>query len=68
MELELKTRLQCEIADKLWNAEDQDEVDEILSQYGVEAEVIMELMIAQDLDSENGTDLAQDVLKKFLLP
>jgi hypothetical protein len=55
---------QCEIADMLWAAESYDEVQSIIETYGVEAEVVYEMIIAATLDEEDlDLTLAQEVIR-----
>lgn len=65
MELVLQTPQQHAIADLLWAAEDQSQVDEILRTYGHAAVVVHELMIAAAFDQDMDTDLAESVLRGF---
>ena len=62
MELMLATARQHEIADLLWAAESQSEVNAVIRQFGVDAVIVRDLMIAAVIDQVEETDLAERVL------
>jgi hypothetical protein len=62
MELVLKTQRQFEIADLLWVAQSQEEVNVIIKVFGHEAILVRELMIAAAMDEVQETHLAERVL------
>lgn len=63
MELQLQTAAQHKIADLLWVAETQDEVNSILRVFGHDARVVYELMIAATFDDVEDTSQALAILK-----
>jgi len=65
MELMLKTKRQHQIADMLWAAENDFDVNRIMSAYGHDARVVHDMMVAAYLDNVVDVDLAQQVLKAF---
>lgn len=65
MELVLKSRVQHQIADLLWAAQSQGDVEQILDSFGHDAHVVYQLMIAASIDEVEDTGLAQEVLSKF---
>jgi hypothetical protein len=62
MELKLKTAAQHKIADLLWVAQTEEEVNVILKVFGHEARVVYELMMAASFDQVEETHLAERVL------
>jgi hypothetical protein len=62
MELQLKTPAQVAIADLLWVAQTQEEVNVILKVFGHDARVVYELMIASAFDQVEETQQAERVL------
>ena len=62
MELKLKNKTQVAIADLLWVAQSQEEVDVILKVFGHDARVVYELMTADACDQVQETHLAERVL------
>jgi len=67
MELELQTPQQHAIADLLWAAQDEDDVQEIVRTYGHVAVVVRELMIAAFIDEVSSTKDAANVINSILL-
>jgi hypothetical protein len=65
MELKLATAEQHKIADLLWVAESQEEVNSILRMFGQDARVVYELMTAAACDQVTDTELAKSVLDNF---
>lgn len=65
MELKLQNAAQVKIADLLWVAQTQDEVNAILRVFGHDARVVYELMTAATFDDVDNTDLAKQALDKF---
>ena len=65
MELTLANAKQHKIADLLWNARDEAEVDKIVRTHGRDAVVVHELMIAAAMDEINDTELAADFLRNL---
>jgi hypothetical protein len=63
MELQLTSPQQHAIADLLWAAQDEAEVQEIVDTYGHPALVVRELMIAAAMDEIDDTELAAEVIK-----
>lgn len=65
MELTLNTAQQHAIANLLWTAQSQAEVNEILSTYGHVAHVVHHLMIAAAFDEITDVSDAAEVLGRF---
>lgn len=65
MELMLKNKEQHKIADLLWQAQSQDEVNQILRVFGHDARVVYELMIAATFDDVDNTDMAVSVIDQI---
>ncbi len=65
MKLQLKTKLQHDIADLLWAAKDLDQVNRIVVQFGPDAVMIRDMMLAHELDQYTEVDEAQEVLNQF---
>jgi len=64
MELKLQNSQQVMIADLLWTAEDMDAVESIIDQFGREAELVYELMVATSLDEVDDFSEAAELIKK----
>lgn len=64
MELKLQNSRQCHIADLLWAAEFEEQVNEIIDQFGEEAELVYELMIVTAFDEVNDLSEAAELIKK----
>jgi hypothetical protein len=62
MELVLANDLQHKIADLLWVADSQQEVDRILKYFGHDARVVYELMTAAAFDNPDHCDQAEQVI------
>lgn len=65
MEIRFETQKQCEIADLLWAADSQTDVDAVIRVFGHEAVVVQQMIIAASLDDINDVSLAQSILEKF---
>ncbi len=65
MELKLQNQDQVKIADLLWNAQSQKEVNMILRVFGHDARVVYEMMIAATYDQITDTPDADRVIDKF---
>lgn len=65
MELQLSNKLQHHIADLLWKAETQSEVNKIIATYGSDAKVVFDMMLAEHFDQISDTDLAEEILARF---
>ncbi len=65
MELKLKNAEQHRIADLLWVAEDQDEVNRILQVFGHNAQVVYNMMIAATFDEIEDVSAAKNLLAKY---
>ncbi len=65
MELQLSNKLQHHIADLLWKAETQSEVNKIMATYGSDATVVFDMMLAEHFDQISDTDLAEEILARF---
>ena len=62
MELKLQTAAQVAIADLLWVAQSEEEVNVILKVFGHDARVVYDLMLAASFDQVEETHLAERVL------
>jgi hypothetical protein len=67
MELKLQNPDQIKIADLLWVAETQEEVNVILKVFGHDARVVYELMIAATYDQVEDTPDADRVIQRYRL-
>lgn len=56
---------QVMLADMLWAAQTEQQVDAVIAQFGQEARVVQEMILAAYLDTLAETDLAQQVLDQF---
>ena len=65
MELQLQNAEQHRIADLLWVAQSQREVDAVLRAFGHNAYVVYNMMIAATFDQVDDTNLAEQALDKF---
>lgn len=65
MELQLKNAAQHKIADLLWVAQSQQEVNMILRVFGHDAHVVYNMMIAATFDQIEDTLDANRVIDKF---
>lgn len=65
MDLVLANTRQHLIADLLWAAETEQDVLSIVRQFGHDALVVREMMVAAAMDEDMGTDLAEAVLRGF---
>lgn len=65
MDLKFETALHCKIADLMWVAETQQEVDALIKVFGHDAIVVHQMIIASVMDTENSTSLAKQVLDKI---
>ena len=62
------TSYQCAIADFLWSADTQEELDAVNEMFGVEeVEVIKQLMLAAMFDDVEDVSAASNLLKSFTL-
>lgn len=66
MELKLQNAAQVKIADLLWVAESQEEVNSILRVFGHDARVVYELMTAASFDDIEDTPEANRVIQTLL--
>lgn len=66
MELRLQNQLQVKIADMLWEAESQSDVNKILRVFGHDARVVYELMIAATFDEVQDTQDACRVIQQVV--
>ena len=65
MELQLANQNQHRIANLLWEAKDNKAVSLILREFGHDAHVVYNMMMAAYFDNEMDTDLAQEVLSRI---
>lgn len=66
MELQLQNKAQHKIADLLWVAETQQDVNSILQVFGHDARVVYEMMIAATVDEVKHTQDADKVIKALI--
>jgi hypothetical protein len=66
MEFELANEIQHHIADLLWEAEDDDTVKSIIREYGVDAYIVFDMMMATHFDTCMDTDVAESILERFM--
>ncbi len=67
MELKLQSKIQCKIADLLWEAKSLEEVDKIIRVFGHDARVVYNMMIAATFDQVDDTPDADRVIDRFRL-
>ena len=65
MELQLANKLQHHIADLMWKAKSRKRVKDIINVYGVDAEIVLTMMLAAHYDEMNDTDIAEEILERF---
>ena len=66
MELQLQNKAQHKIADLLWVAQSQQEVNAILRVFGHDARVVYEMMIAATFDKVEHTQDAERVIQRLV--
>lgn len=66
MELKLQNAEQHKIADLLWTAKTEEEVNSIVRKYGRDGRIVYEMMVAATFDNIQDTDIAHDVLKDIM--
>ncbi len=67
MELKLQSKIQCQIADLLWEAKSLEEVDKIIRVFGHDARVVYNMMVAATFDQVEDTQTADRVIQQFRL-
>jgi hypothetical protein len=67
MEIQFKTDEQRRIADLLWNCQSQQEVNIVIRAFGVQAQVVKEMILAATYDEVEDVSLAQQALKPYRL-
>jgi hypothetical protein len=67
MELKLQSKIQCQIADLLWEAQSFEEVDKIIRVFGHDARVVYNMMMAATYDQIDNTHDADRVIQQFRL-
>jgi hypothetical protein len=65
MKLQLSNALQHHIADQLWEAKDRGTVKKILNFYGIDAVIVLNMMLAEYYDNVDATDLAEEVISRI---
>ena len=65
MKLELANKTQQQIADLLWEAKDRERVKDIIKVYGVDAIIVLHMMLAATFDKVDYVDLAEPVLERI---
>lgn len=66
MEFELQNAAQHKIADLLWVAQSQQEVNSILRVFGRDAEVVYNMMVAATFDQIDDTPDADMVIQRLI--
>lgn len=66
MEFELANERQHHIADLLWAAQDGNAVKAIIREYGVDAHIVFNMMMAAHFDEYMDTDVAESILERFM--
>ncbi len=67
MELKLQNPTQVKIADLLWVAQTEEEVNVILKVFGHDARVVYDMMLAASFDQVEDTPDADRVIQQFRL-
>jgi len=65
MNLQLSNELQHHIADQLWVATDREKVKDIIAIYGIDAIIVLNMMLAEYYDQVDATDLAESILERI---
>lgn len=65
IEIQFQHSQQVALAELLWNADTQEEVDAILAEHGRMAYVVRDMLIAAQLDEVQDTDIAEAVIKRI---
>lgn len=65
IEIQFQHSQQVALAELLWNADTQEEVDAILAEHGRMAYVVRDMLVAAQLDEVQDTDLADAVIKRI---
>lgn len=66
MELQLQNKAQHKIADLLWVAQSQQEVNSILRVFGHDAHVVYNMMVAATFDEVEHTQDAERVIQRLI--
>lgn len=66
MELQLQNAAQHKIADLLWVAQSQQEVNSILRVFGHDAHVVYNMMVAASFDEVEHTQDAERVIQRLI--
>lgn len=64
MEIQFKTVRQSQIADLMWEAQTNDEVNKLIDQFGHDALVVYHMMVAATYDQVTDTDQAQEFIAR----
>jgi hypothetical protein len=67
MELNLQNKLHHQIADLLWEAKDRERIKDIVKVYGVDAVIVLNMMLAAYYDEVDAIDLVEPILQKYRL-
>ena len=65
MKIQFANKHQVTIANLLWEAQDQEQVKLILKTFGVEGDIVYNMIIAETMDGVTDTDIAEHVLSKY---
>lgn len=65
MELQLANKLQHHIADLMWKATDQQQVDAIIKIYGPDAVTVFDMMLAAYFDEVDSVDIVQPIIERI---
>ena len=64
MEIQFKTVRQSQIADLMWEAQTNDEVNKLIDQFGHDALVVYHMMVAATYDQVTDTNQAQEFIAR----
>jgi hypothetical protein len=65
MQIDFKTSEQRQIADLLWKCKSQQEVNLVIRMFGIQAQIVKEMMIATSLDDIEDVREAQQLINKI---
>lgn len=65
MKIQFANKHQVTIANLFWEAQDQKQVKFLLKTFGVQGEIVYNMIIAETMDGVNDTDIAERVLSKY---
>lgn len=65
MKIVFANKRQCEIADLMWEAQDNDEIQQIIKKFGDDAIIVYTMMMASYYDQINDTNIALEILNNI---